>query len=129
VERLTHEKISDPKFRKAFLLTYRSFTTPLQLIEALLIRYGDGFQLNFLPIMLSFRYDPTSLMKTEEITTKRVRVVGVIKAWMEDHFYDFNEPEVQQALTSFFDSMVLTMENSAKQLRRVFEKAKERNMV
>ncbi len=129
MERLTHEKISDPKFRKAFLLTYRSFTTPLQLIEALLIRYGDGFQLNFLPIMLSFRYDPTSLMKTEEITTKRVRVVGVIKAWMEDHFYDFNEPEVQQALTSFFDSMVLTMENSAKQLRRVFEKAKERNMV
>ena len=68
-------------------------------------------------------------MKTEEITTKRVRVVGVIKAWMEDHFYDFNEPEVQQALTSFFDSMILTMENSAKQLRRVFEKAKERNMV
>jgi hypothetical protein len=55
--------------------------------------------------------------------------VGVVKAWMEDHFYDFAEPEVQQALTNFFESMLLTMENSAKQLRKVFEKSKERNMV
>mmetsp|Transcript_16038 Transcript_16038/g.22271 ORF Transcript_16038/g.22271 Transcript_16038/m.22271 type:complete len:457 (+) Transcript_16038:73-1443(+) len=109
VERLTHEKIADPKFRKAFLLTYRSFTTPLELILA-----------------LSKRYEP-SQGKNDEKTSKRVRVVGVVKAWMEDHFYDFNEPEVQDALTSFIDEMADTMENSAKQLRRVFERAKERN--
>jgi isopropylmalate/homocitrate/citramalate synthase len=75
------------------------------------------------------RYDPTSLLKSEEVTTKRVRVVGVVKAWLEDHFYDFSEPEVQQALTSFIESMTLTMESSAKQLRRVFEKAQQRNQV
>uniref|UniRef100_A0A7S4PFG4 Ras-GEF domain-containing protein n=1 Tax=Paramoeba aestuarina TaxID=180227 RepID=A0A7S4PFG4_9EUKA len=104
VERLTHEKISDPKFRKAFLLTYRSFTTPLQLIESLL-----------------FRFEPYSMTTTDDLKSKRARVIGVVKAWMEEHFYDFGEPEVQDALINFFKEVVLTM-SSAGALHKKFEK-------
>eukprot|EP00009_Paramoeba_aestuarina_P008825 CAMPEP_0201521960 /NCGR_PEP_ID=MMETSP0161_2-20130828/16376_1 /ASSEMBLY_ACC=CAM_ASM_000251 /TAXON_ID=180227 /ORGANISM="Neoparamoeba aestuarina, Strain SoJaBio B1-5/56/2" /LENGTH=495 /DNA_ID=CAMNT_0047920701 /DNA_START=112 /DNA_END=1599 /DNA_ORIENTATION=+ len=111
VERLTHEKISDPKFRKAFLLTYRSFTTPLQLIEALRKRY----ELNCLDV-------------NDQVNLKRVRVIGGIKAWMEDHFYDFNEPEVQNALTNFFSEMNEAKENSAKNLQLLFNRLKKKNM-
>ena len=65
-------------------------------------------------------------MKNEEVTTKRVRVVGVLKAWMEDHFFDFAEPELQKDLSNFLESMQLTMQGSAKQLTRVFERGQER---
>ena len=48
---------------------------------------------------------------------------------MEDHFYDFNEPEVQNALTSFFAEMNETKENSAKNLQGLFHRLKKKNMV
>ena len=47
--------------------------------------------------------------------------MGVIKAWMEEHFYDFDEPEVQDALRNFFKEAVVTM-SSAGTLMKKFEK-------
>ena len=55
--------------------------------------------------------------------------MGVIKAWMEDHFYDFEEPEVQTALENFFAEMNATKENSANNLIALFNRLKKKNLV
>ena len=48
---------------------------------------------------------------------------------MEDHFYDFDEPEVQNALQTFFEEMNATKENSAKNLQGLFNRLKKKSMV
>jgi hypothetical protein len=40
VERLTFEEYPDPSYLQAFMLTYRSFTTPIQLLNILTARYN-----------------------------------------------------------------------------------------
>lgn len=39
IERLTYPKYPDISFQKSFLLVYRSFMTPTQLLEKLTFRY------------------------------------------------------------------------------------------
>ena len=40
VERLTYEKYPDPEFMQDFLLTYRSFTTPTELMQMVFERFN-----------------------------------------------------------------------------------------
>ena len=61
------------------------------------------------------------MIQNDETKSKRARVIGVVKAWMEEHFYDFSEQEVQDALINFFKEVVLTM-SSAGALHKKFEK-------
>lgn len=39
VQKLTHEQFPDPEFWQAFLMTYSAFTTPLELVQLLELRY------------------------------------------------------------------------------------------
>jgi ABC-type thiamine transport system substrate-binding protein len=41
VERLTHEKFPDPKFRNTLLLTYRSFTDSTCLMQKVEARFAE----------------------------------------------------------------------------------------
>eukprot|EP00008_Paramoeba_atlantica_P002026 CAMPEP_0201502282 /NCGR_PEP_ID=MMETSP0151_2-20130828/84050_1 /ASSEMBLY_ACC=CAM_ASM_000257 /TAXON_ID=200890 /ORGANISM="Paramoeba atlantica, Strain 621/1 / CCAP 1560/9" /LENGTH=875 /DNA_ID=CAMNT_0047895863 /DNA_START=103 /DNA_END=2730 /DNA_ORIENTATION=- len=98
--------VEGTKYRDSFLLTYRAFTTPSELFQSLVLSY-----------------DPTNITTTSEITKKRVRVIGVLKAWVENFFFDFQQDEsLQKQYDNFLSDMNLTMKTSSTQLQKVFQK-------
>jgi len=48
VERLTYHKQPDPEYLSAFLFTFRSFCTPKQLIDLLILRFDKPLPINCL---------------------------------------------------------------------------------
>eukprot|EP01132_Coremiostelium_polycephalum_P005282 gene5282-6575_t len=65
VDKLTHHNISDPNFRDVFLLTFRAFTTPLNLMDLLIETHE------------------------KQPAIKNSRAVTVMTTWVVQHFYDF----------------------------------------
>lgn len=117
VERLTYEKYHDVKFVKAFLLTFRSFTTPQELLQLLIDRFNVA---------------PPSGSSTEEIAAfegavlkvVRLRVFNVLKQWLNTGFYDFQQDtELKKTLVDFIQNQIQpTMENAATSLTNIISK-------
>ncbi|EGG13835.1 regulator of chromosome condensation domain-containing protein [Cavenderia fasciculata] len=70
VEKLTHHNISDPYFVNVFLLTFRNFSKPLELLDLLIEKY-------------------------EKYPVARGRVVNVLSNWIINYFYDFENDPIQ----------------------------------
>ena len=71
----------DNYFMKAFLATYQSFTTPLQLFTKLMERHSVPDNVD------------------EAIANKvRLRVVIVLKYWIQTQFYDINDQVCSQGV-------------------------------
>uniref|UniRef100_A0A7S4JRN7 Ras-GEF domain-containing protein n=1 Tax=Paramoeba aestuarina TaxID=180227 RepID=A0A7S4JRN7_9EUKA len=109
IEFLTHESYIDPRFRDNFLLTYRSFTTGLELLT----RLAAKFRAQDVAVALQ--------------TKRRIRTLSVLKAWVESHFRDF---EQDQQLTDNFlvfvqGEMKDLMNSAADKLLKSYEKAKK----
>jgi RasGEF domain/RasGEF N-terminal motif len=88
VQRLTHAKYPDVEFQKQFLLTYRSFMTPAELLERLVLRYC---------ITPSPGVSKAAVIDVKEIFMHvqkpvQLRVLNVIKYWIENFAYDFRDP-------------------------------------
>jgi hypothetical protein len=119
IEKLTEDKQFDNQYLHAFLLTYRSFTTPHELIDRLINRYN---------ITPENRETITSSefiqWKKSTLDPIRLRVSQVIKTWITLHHYDFeNDPQLVKKIIK----LVLLMENTqgqayAKQLRQIMDK-------
>ncbi len=109
VERLTKDKGLAAKFRDTFLLTYRSFTTPDRLLEKLRQRYN-------VPVV-----DPNS--EDEAATRKAIqlRVVNVVRHWLESAFFDFNDSLVTK-LTEFIKEIERHFEQLGKTLRATLQR-------
>eukprot|EP01099_Mayorella_cantabrigiensis_P002786 TRINITY_DN2238_c0_g1_i1.p1 TRINITY_DN2238_c0_g1~~TRINITY_DN2238_c0_g1_i1.p1 ORF type:complete len:767 (-),score=215.63 TRINITY_DN2238_c0_g1_i1:41-2341(-) len=98
VERLTFQKYPDMAFQKAFLLTYRSFMTPMDLMEKLILRF-----------CISPAGDPTHtelefFRKTVQ-TPVQLRVVNVLRNWLENFWRDFDD-DVKKSFLSAVDNVV-----------------------
>eukprot|EP00043_Microstomoeca_roanoka_P018610 m.201115 g.201115 ORF g.201115 m.201115 type:complete len:1120 (+) comp16862_c0_seq1:94-3453(+) len=86
VSRITRSDRFDPKLTAAVILTYHTFTTGQELLNALIARFEEttkpgtdknvGFQV-------------------------RTRVLNVIKRWLIDNAEDFRKPELAQQLHAF----------------------------
>ncbi|KNC52088.1 uncharacterized protein AMSG_00916 [Thecamonas trahens ATCC 50062] len=85
VERLTYHRYPDPMYLSAFLLTYRSFTTPPQLLDLLEQRF------NATPPAGASGEELMKFRKTREI--QRIRVLLVFKQWVANHFDDYVDVE------------------------------------
>jgi len=86
---LNIELCSDPLFQKAFLLTYRSFMTPQQLLERLVLRYC----ITPPPAELQLQ-----LVKKKFQVPVQLRVLNVIKYWLENYAHDFLEDDLAAKL-------------------------------
>eukprot|EP01103_Thecamoeba_quadrilineata_P015041 TRINITY_DN4631_c0_g1_i1.p1 TRINITY_DN4631_c0_g1~~TRINITY_DN4631_c0_g1_i1.p1 ORF type:complete len:865 (+),score=156.13 TRINITY_DN4631_c0_g1_i1:38-2596(+) len=93
VEALAHEKNQDHDFLGAFLLTYRSFTTPEDLLDKLILRFDAPPPEDQALFQRSFH----------------LRLVNVLKKWLTKYFADFEfNPVLMNRLLEFLD----TIENS-----------------
>lgn len=79
---------------RACLLTYWSFTT----LERLLQKLMDRFMIEPTPAGA----DPavTTVVTKEEVTQIRLRVLNILKQWLNDYSYDFTD-KVMQMVNSF----------------------------
>jgi hypothetical protein len=115
---LTHEHHLDPEYLLAFLLTYRSFTTPGDFLDKLQQR----FQISPPPFI-----DDEDLKRFQETMQRpiRLRVFNVLKHWLTNHYYDFElDNQLVHRLIQFLDEVMepAGMLSSAEQLRKLLRK-------
>ena len=90
---ITNENNYDRHFMKTFLATYRSFSTPAQLLTKLMERFN---------VPSSFKENISSQIK--------LRVGIVTKYWVENQFFDF-DTQVLSTLTNFVKEKFLKNKN------------------
>lgn len=95
---LAPEEKHDIEYMKTFLLTYQSFTTPAKLLQKLIQRYH-------VPQKSGVPDDEYKKI----CVVIQLRVVNVIKAWINNHWSDFND-KLLAALKLFIDG-TLRIEN------------------
>ncbi|KAL5463373.1 hypothetical protein EMCRGX_G032266 [Ephydatia muelleri] len=130
VERLTYHEYADPAFVRTFLMTYRSFCKPSELLNLLMQRHQIPN-----PIDLDdsdVRRDPLKMkaykrFKTNYVSPIQLRVLNVIRHWIEFHFYDFvNDPALLAVLKQFVDSVkTKSMQKLVASIQRAFQKKEE----
>ena len=111
VQALTSDKNLDNTFLKTFITTYRSFTTPWQLLSKLLERYDV----------------PSSVEEKRSFAIK-LRVAVVVKYWVDNQFYDFDDDLIQK-LFQFCETLQNDGQTVAKLLHDLLiSKSQERKM-
>jgi len=115
VQRLTYEKYPDTDFMNAFLLTYRSFTTPPELLALLIARYDVP------ELKEGSEKDRQEYYKNHQHPI-RLRVFNVMRSWVDKYFYDFAEDRsLMETLLDFISQRMMNtgMEKAAAQLKRL----------
>lgn len=113
VERLTYHK-HQPSILEAFLITYRFFSSPRELLKLLIERFNipdppihlmyPGF--NGSPRCERMVKQNIRRFRQEYSKPVKMRVINVLKSWVKNHFYDFEkEPELLADLVRFLDEV------------------------
>lgn len=84
VERLTFDKYADTNYLLQFLLTYRSFMEPLELLNLLIERFNC-------PVPKNASEEEIEYFKTNIRRPVQLRVTNVVKNWVDKHYLDFQE--------------------------------------
>ena len=117
IERATFDLYPDPEYVQQFLLTYRSFTTPSELLSLLQAR---------------FRQEPPANLKGPQLTDYKVkternirlRIFNFCKTWVAKHFYDFStDPELRQNFLAWINKDVREDIPTAPTLEKNLERA------
>ncbi|KJH49616.1 RasGEF domain protein [Dictyocaulus viviparus] len=130
VERLTYHQYTDNKYVQTFLISYRSFCTPSELLEMLIERFNVPVPNKLIQNQemrggpLAGRYDTVQshglsggsifsayseqsyqrFRKEYERPIQR-RVLSVLYQWVKNHWYDFeNDPTLLEALERFLQT-------------------------
>ncbi|EKM51898.1 uncharacterized protein PHACADRAFT_150712 [Phanerochaete carnosa HHB-10118-sp] len=95
VERMTpHDALVEPAFAAVFFLTFRQFTTSIELMEALIARY------NLLPPP-GLPQDDIIMWQHRKGVPVRLRVANVLKSWLETYWRPVRDNAILPALTNF----------------------------
>ncbi|KAG1906655.1 ras guanine nucleotide exchange factor domain-containing protein [Suillus fuscotomentosus] len=100
-ERMTpHDSIVDPAFSAVFFLTFRLFSTPLALVEALINRY------NIMPPS-NLSEDEMSIWQQHKGIPIRLRVSNFVKTWLEMYWRSEIDDIALSHLSSFTKDALL----------------------
>jgi son of sevenless-like protein len=130
IERVTYHRNFDNAYLYAFLLTYRSFTTPHGLMDKLITRYNIPPPKNILDLEETNKQamqQEFGKWQQEFLNQVRLRVTQVIKYWIEKHFYDFEGDErLIQKVQNLCNTMEKTQGSAyAQQIQRMLKKTNE----
>lgn len=109
VERLTFHEYADPSFVRTFLMTYRSFSEPHELLDLLVARFQIPMPIDMDNV--DVRRDPNIIKaikryKATYVSPIQLRVLNVLRHWVEYHYYDFvRHPKLLEKLHNFVASV------------------------
>ncbi|KAJ3442599.1 guanine nucleotide exchange factor [Anaeramoeba flamelloides] len=92
---------SDTDYLQTFLLTYRDYITPIELLEKIKQRYlikpPGGLKKN------------AKILYTEKIIKKiKLKIITVLNSWIRSYFFDFKEnPDLCEKMLQFIDTTIL----------------------
>eukprot|EP00118_Oscarella_pearsei_P006671 m.30598 g.30598 ORF g.30598 m.30598 type:complete len:1351 (+) comp31366_c1_seq1:143-4195(+) len=110
MRRLTYHKVVDTDFTDDFLLTFHAFTTPNVLMNTLISRYN-------LRAPEGLTSDEQIQVYAEVMIPIRLRIVNVIRCWMNRQFNDFKDKDLVEKLESFLETVARSLPACAKQLK------------
>ncbi|KAH9924276.1 ras GEF [Epithele typhae] len=103
VERMTpHDSLVEAPFAAVFFMTFRLFTTPLDLLDAVIARY------NLLPPPLSADVDLRAWQQRKGLPV-RLRVSNFIKTWVETYWRHATDASILPVLTPFITDALSQM--------------------
>lgn len=123
IERMTlHDTTIDPTFANAFFLTFRMFTTPTRLSEALYARYDLKLpSTEMLP-------EQVQEWTTIKATPVRLRIFNLFKTWLESHWQPETDAIIAPSLLEFCqDHLSVTMTSASQRLVDLVHKRMENN--
>jgi hypothetical protein len=95
VEKMTpHDSLVDPAFSAVFFLTFRLFSSPTELVDAIIVRY------NLTPPVGITREDE-QLWQQQKGIPVRLRVSNFIKTWLDTYWRSGMDDSALQSLTAF----------------------------
>lgn len=99
VERITHEHNTDLTARYVLLLTYRTYTDAGTLLRKLADRFNAPVPDNLTP-------PEARMFKALTLDRIQIRVCGVLKYWLQEHYHDFRASEqLREQLRDVLDAM------------------------
>jgi len=102
VERLTYEKYPDMAYLTAFMLTYRTFVTPNELLDLIIMRYNVPPPTTTTPEVLE-------KFKQKKELPIQLRVLNALKTWVDKFFDDFQaDKALLTKLLEFVDKSMVT---------------------
>ena len=94
IEKLCDDKVTTTNYIQAFVLTFHSFTTPLELLTGLIELWNRNL--------------PKQDSEDKTIPPALLRISQVLKKWIEDNFFDFLESvPLTTALLNFVETQMV----------------------
>ncbi|WRT64250.1 uncharacterized protein IL334_001181 [Kwoniella shivajii] len=102
VEKMTpHDGPVDPTFNATFFYTFRLFTSPTQLLDAIMQRYDLHP-----PAAMVFGEKERALWIERKVVPVRLRIYNFLKSWLDQHWRDETDDVVLDTLEAFAKDVV-----------------------
>ncbi|KAJ7600802.1 cell division control protein 25 [Mycena floridula] len=121
VEKMTpHDSIVDPAFSAVFFLTFRLFSSPIELVDTVIARY------NLLPPR-NLSSDALQLWQQRKGIPVRLRVSNFIKTWVETYWRQgFDDVAIPQLITFISEGIAVMFPGPAQRIQDLLEMRAQR---